>query len=127
MTLEGAHSIERHGQIDSGLPSDRRQESVGLLLDDDLLDHLGGERFDVGGVGKLRVRHDRRRIRVDQDDPVALSSQDSAGLGSRIVEFASLADDDGTGAENEDRMDVGTARHGGASLKERHLKVNALG
>ena len=33
---------------------------------------LGRHRLDVGPVGQLRVGHDRRRIRVDQDDPVAL-------------------------------------------------------
>ena len=50
---------------------------------------------DVGAVGRVRVGHDRRRVRVDQDDVVAFLAQGFAGLGARVVELARLADDDG--------------------------------
>ena len=40
-----------------------------------LLDVFGGDRLDVGGVRELRVRHDRRRVRVDQRDADPLLAQ----------------------------------------------------
>ena len=73
--------------------------------------HLPGDRLDVGDVGHLRVGHDRRRVGVDQDDPVALFAQRLAGLGAGIVELAGLADDDRAGADDQDAVDVGALRH----------------
>ena len=74
----------------------------GPLLRDDLLDHLPGDRLDVGGVGHLRVGHDRRRIRVDQHDAIAFLAQRLAGLRAGVVELARLADDDRAGADDQD-------------------------
>ena len=61
--------------------------------------------------GELRVGHDRRRVRVDEDDLVALLEQHLAGLRARVVELGRLADDDRTGAEDEDAVDVVSTRH----------------
>ena len=36
---------------------------------------FGRDRLDIGGVGQLRIGHDRRRVRIDQDDPIALLLQ----------------------------------------------------
>ena len=79
----------------------------------------GRDRLDIGGVGQVRVGHDRRRIGIDQDDPVALVLQRLAGLGAGIVELAGLADDDRPGADDEDRLDVGALRHGLAGTSRR--------
>ncbi len=53
----------------------------------------------------LGVGHDRRRVRVDQDDPVALLLQRLARLGSGVIELAGLPDDDGAGADDQDAFD----------------------
>ena len=58
------------------------------------LERFGVERLDVGRVGELRVGHDRRRVRVGEDHPVALLAQHAAGLGAGVVELAGLPDDD---------------------------------
>jgi hypothetical protein len=47
-----------------------------------------------------------------EDDPVALLPQGLARLGAGIIELARLADDDGTGADDQDGMDVGALGHG---------------
>jgi hypothetical protein len=60
----------------------------------------------VVGVG-----HDRRRVRVDEDDADALLAQDSAGLGTRVVELRGLPDDDRPGADDEDAVDVVALGH----------------
>ena len=70
----------------------------GCSRGDDLLDQVGGERLDVGGVGQLGVGHDRGRVGVDQHHAVALAAQHLAGLHAGVVELAALADGDGAGA-----------------------------
>src|SRR5690606_36935938 len=72
---------------------------------------FGGDRLHVGRVGQIRVGHDRRRVGVDQDDPVALFLQRLAGLGAGIVELTGLADDDRARPDDEDGLDVGTLGH----------------
>jgi len=62
-------------------------------------------------VGELRVGHDRRRVRVDEDDAVALLAQRLARLDARVIELARLADHDRAGADEEDRSQVGPLRH----------------
>ena len=68
-------ALEVQGTVERGLAAHGRQQGVGAFALDDLGDHLRRDRFDIGGVGQLRVGHDRRRVGVDQDDPVALVLQ----------------------------------------------------
>ena len=82
------------------------------LLGDDLFDDVGGERLDVGAVGELRIGHDRRRIGVDQDDPVAFLAERLARLGAGVIELAGLTDDDRAGADEQNGLDVGAFGHG---------------
>ena len=102
---------KRHRGVERGLAAEGRQQRVGLLAHDDLLDDLRRNRLDVGAVGELRIGHDRGRVGVDQDDAVALLAQRLAGLDAGIIEFAGLADDDRAGADEEDGLEVGTLGH----------------
>jgi hypothetical protein len=101
-----------HGQVEGRLAAEGGEDGVGPLPPDDLDEVVGVERLDVGGVGEVGVGHDRGRVGVGQDHPVALGLQDLAGLGARVVELAGLADDDGPGADEQDRVEVGAAGHG---------------
>ena len=112
---EHACLVERQRGVERGLPAHGGQQRVGALGSDDLGDDLRRDRLDVGGVRQLRVRHDRGRIGIDQDDAVALGLQRLAGLGARIVELAGLSDDDGARADDEDGLDVRALRHDAAS------------
>ena len=58
-------------------------------------------------MGHIGIGHDGRRIGVDEDDLVALVFERLACLGSGVVELAGLANDDGSGAEDHDFLDVG--------------------
>ena len=60
------------------------------------------QRLEVDRVRDLGIGHDRRRIRVDEDDPVAFLAQRAARLDSGVVELGGLTDDDRTGADDED-------------------------
>ncbi|MBG9885722.1 hypothetical protein ABE10_03795, partial [Bacillus toyonensis] len=117
--LQDSAFVQRHRGVESGLTAERRQDRVRLLLRDDRLDHLGRDRLDVGGVGKVRIGHDRRRVGVHQDDPHALLTEHAAGLGSGIVELAGLADDDRAGPDDEDGADVVALGHYWASFRAR--------
>lgn len=97
--------------VQRGLAAHGRQDGVGTLLGDDLLDRLPGDGLDVGDVGRGRVGHDRGRVAVDQDDLVALFAQRLAGLHAGVVKLAGLADDDGTGANDQNAFEVGALRH----------------
>src|SRR5262249_38747518 len=99
------------------------QQGLGAFFFDDLGDDRPGDRLDVGAVGRLRVGHDRGRVGVDQHDLVALFAQGLARLGAGIVELASLADDDGAGADQEDFLEVGTFRHGAREVRGTQYSV----
>ena len=102
---------ELHGDVQAGLAAERRQDGVGTLTVDDRRDDLPRERLDVRRVGEVGVGHDRRRVRVGEDDPIALLAQHAAGLGAGVVELAGLADDDRAGSDDQDRVDVGALGH----------------
>jgi hypothetical protein len=102
---------QRHGDVEAGLAAERRQHGVGPLALDDGRQHLGRQRLDVGPVGEVRVGHDRGRVRVGEDDAVALLAQHAAGLRAGVVELAGLADHDRAGPDDEDRVEVVAARH----------------
>ncbi len=109
--LQHAVALQRQRGVERRLPAHGRQQRVRALRRDDLGDDLRRDRLDVRGVGQLRIGHDRRRIGIDEDDPVALGLQSLAGLGSRIVELAGLADDDRSGPDDEDGLDIRALGH----------------
>src|ERR1051326_7223566 len=100
-----------HRGVQRGLPAHGWQQRVGLFPRDDFFHDLRRDRFDVGGVGEARIGHNSSRVGVDQDHPITLGLQRLARLGTGIVELAGLADDDGTGAYDQDGVDVGAFGH----------------
>ena len=101
--------IER--AVERSLAAHRRQQRVGLFLGDDLLDHARIDRLDIDRIRRFRVGHDRRRVRVDQDHPIALGFQRLAGLGPGVIELASLADDDRPSPDDEDGAEISSFWH----------------
>ena len=102
---------QRQGKIQPGLPSQRGQESIRPLPGDYRGHELRGQRLNVHPLGDLDIGHDRRRVAVDQDDFHALLAQRPAGLRTGVIELGRLPDDDRTGADDEDLLDVGALRH----------------
>lgn len=114
--LERTPIMQGHSGVQRSLPTEggeyRVDRMTGVALGlDDLLDVLGRDRLDVGGVGELRIGHDGRRVGVDQAHAQALGLEDAARLGARVVELAGLSDDDRAGADHQDVIDVVAARH----------------
>ena len=115
VALKNAHAAERQCGVQRGLAAHGRQQRVRAFLGDDLGDHFRRDRFDIGCIRQIGIGHDRGRIGVDEDDTVAFLFQRLTGLRARIVEFTSLADDNGARADNQDRFDICTFRHGRSS------------
>ena len=109
--FENAFAIEIHGQVESRLAAHGGQNSVWAFLFNDAGHHLPVHGLDVGGIGHLRVGHDGGRVGVDQHHAVPLFLKGLAGLGTGIVELAGLSDDDRTGPENHDGLNVCTFGH----------------
>ena len=109
--VESPVLVQRQRRVEPGLPAHRRKDRVGTLLLADLGDDLRRHRFDIGRIRQLRVGHDRRRVRIDHDDPIPFGFQSLDGLTSRIIELRRLADDDRPGADDEDRGNVVALGH----------------
>ena len=109
--LQNSGFPQRAGEVDPCLAANGGQEGVRLFAFDDLLERFRSQRLDVRSIGELRIGHDRRRIRVDEDDAIAFLFEGLAGLRAGVVELARLTDDDGTGADDQNRMEIGSLRH----------------
>src|SRR5829696_6765099 len=92
-------------QIQSGLTPEGWEQTVRSLALDNSLHDLRRQGLDVDRVGDALVGHDRRRVRVDEDRAHALFAQGAARLGTRVIEFRSLPNDDGSRTENENAPD----------------------
>ena len=102
---------QRERGVERSLPAHGRQDRVGPLLLDDLRHDFGRDRLDIGRIRQLGISHDRRRVRIDEDDAIALLLQRLHGLRARIIELARLPDNDRTRAYDEDGGDVCSFRH----------------
>ncbi|MPM37476.1 hypothetical protein SDC9_84093 [bioreactor metagenome] len=111
IALQDAALVELHRQIESGLAAQRGQQRVGAFAADDFMDDVDGQRFDIGSIREFRVGHDGRRVAVDQHHFEPFFFQHFAGLDAGIVEFATLADDDRTRADQHDFPDICTLGH----------------
>ena len=106
-----------NGQVQSSLAANCGQHGKTrsgrhlALNPDDFFQILQRERFDVSTVGRLRIGHDGRRIRVGQHHFKALGLERLAGLRARVVELRRLPDDNGPGAEDENLFDVSAFGH----------------
>ncbi len=71
-----------NGHIEPCLSTQSWEEGVRPLTRYDLLNHFGGDGFDVGPVGHLGIGHDGGGIAVYQDDFKPLLLEGLTGLGS---------------------------------------------
>ena len=62
MLLKNAQFVQLHRGVQCGLATKSWQNRIRLLFDDDRLDDLWGNRFDVGCVSEVWVGHDCGRI-----------------------------------------------------------------
>ena len=112
-TGERAAAVQLHGSVERRLSAKCRENRVGLFAFDDFFDDRRRDGLDVCAVRKLRIRHDRGRVRIDQNHFVSFFLQRLAGLHPGIVELAPLPDHDGTGSNDENLVQGRVFGHGG--------------
>ena len=103
--------VELQREVQGGLPAEGRQDRVGAFALDDRRERPPLERLDVGARGQLRVGHDRRGVRVDEDDLVPLFPKRLRPLRPGVVELARLPDDDGARADEQYFVQVVASGH----------------
>ena len=99
--LQEACLLQLHGKVQSCLSSQCGEYAVRLLLQDELLYHLNRQRLDIDAVRDVLIRHDGRRVGVQQNDLKPFLLQGTARLCSRVVELCCLSDDDRTGTDDQ--------------------------
>ena len=104
--FEKALLVQLHGHGQAGLAAQPRQHAVGLLLLDDALDGLHRQRLQVDLVRQGFVGHDGGRVAVHQHHVHPRRLQHPAGLGPGVVKLRRLPDDDGTGTDHENLLDI---------------------
>ena len=109
--LQNALLFQLHGKVQSRLAADAGDDGVRPLKADDTGDIFQRQRLHVNLVRDGGVGHDGRGVAVAQNDLVALFFQGEAGLRAGIVKFRRLTDDDGTGANDQNFLQIGTFRH----------------
>src|SRR5438552_225870 len=115
--IENAALGELDGDIQGRLAANRGQQRVRSFAFDDGCDKRGRERFNVGAIRDFRVGHDRRGIRIHKNDFVTLFAQRLAGLRSGVIEFTRLPDDNWTGTDDEDFLDVSALWHSASTQR----------
>ncbi len=100
-----------HGKVQAGLSADTGNDRVRTLLPQDPGHILQIQRFHVDLVRDGCIGHNGGRVGVHQQNLIALLFQRKAGLRSRVVELRCLTDDDGTGADDHDFLDVRSFWH----------------
>ena len=121
--LEHPGRVELDREVQRRLPAERREERIRALAPKHVCDALEVERLDVRPVGEPGVGHDRRRVRVDDDRPVAVLAQHLERLAAGVVELARLPDHDRAGADHADRVDVAAGRHQRASPSTQRSRI----
>ena len=94
------------------LPAHRRQNRVRALPGNNFLHRIPLNRLNISSVRHLRVGHNRRRIRIDENDAQPLATQRLARLRPRIIKLARLTDDNRPRANNQYRIQITTFGHG---------------
>ena len=92
MLLQKAVHGKAQSQFQSRIPAHCRQNAVRLFLFNNPLDDINIQRLDIDPVGKPVIRHNGRRIGIDQNGLKALLLQCTKRLRPGIIKFRRTAD-----------------------------------
>ena len=100
VAVENAGVRQIHGEVQTGLPTQRGQHAVRTLRLDHALKRLYRQRLDIDHVRDALVGHNRGGIGIHQHGGNALFAQRLARLRSGVIKLRRLPDNDGPGADN---------------------------
>ena len=103
--------VQLAGTVQCGLPTQGGKQGINggatfLFQFQHLADAGHRNWLDVRAVGKTWIGHDGGGIGIHQHHAVALFTQTLAGLRARVVEFTTLANDNGPRPNDQDVLDV---------------------
>ena len=94
--------VQSHRRIEARLTAKRvGRGRVGSFFFDDLRNDFPGDWLDVSAIGHFWIGHDGGGIRIDQHHRIAFFAERLTRLRAAIVEFATLSNDDGSGADEK--------------------------
>ncbi len=109
--IKHAGTCEFRRQIKPALAAKIRQQGIRPLLFDDFRHILQVKWLDVCYICHTRIRHNCRRVGIDQHNFIAKFSKGLAGLSTGVIELTGLSNDDGAGANNHYFVNVISFRH----------------
>ncbi len=98
--------IKFHREIERGLAAQSRQNRVGTLAADNLVERIHGQRLNVSAVRAVGVRHYCRGVRVRENDEITFLFKCFYRLNARVVELAPLPNDNGSRANNQNLTNI---------------------
>ena len=109
--LQHALLGQLHSEVEAGLTADAGDNRVRALKAADARHIFERQRLHIDLVRNGGIRHDGRRVGIDEDNLVALLAQRKASLRASIVELRRLSDDDRAGADDQHLVKICTLRH----------------
>ena len=109
--FQNALLFQLHGKIQSRLPTKSGNDGIRSFIADDAGNVFQCQRFHIDLIRNGRIRHNGGGIGITEDHLIALLFQRQTGLCAGIVELCCLADDNGTGTDDQYFMDICSLRH----------------
>jgi hypothetical protein len=91
VALEGTHAVHLHTQVQSGLTTEGKEDTIGTLALNDVSDVFGSNGEVVDFVGELVVGLDGRDVGVDQDRVDAGFFESLQSLGAYITRESKIS------------------------------------
>ena len=118
-------AFQLFGQLQSGLPTELNDDTLGLLVPDDVEDVLPKHRLEIQPVRSVAVGGDRFRVAVDHDRLVTRCAGRHHAVNAAVIKFNALANAVGAAAEHHNFAALGFWRFIG--LAERAVVIRRLG
>ena len=104
--IENALLGKLHGKIKTRLAAKVRKNGIGALLGDNLLKARFVQRLDIRGIRHDGIGHDCSGVGIHKNNLISASPESLTGLGSGIIKFTGLADNNRTRTDNQNFIHV---------------------
>ena len=104
--FQDAFFIQLNGQVQAHLAAQGGQQGIRAFLGNNAFQKFHIQGFYINPVGNVYVGHNGGRVAVDQHHFQPFFFQGPASLGPCIVKLCSLADNDRTGTDYHDFLDI---------------------
>ena len=100
-----AQFIGLFAEVEGRLTAHGGEDCVDGMLVQNVFQRIHRQRHEVNMIRRHRIGHDGGRVGIDQDNFDAFFAKGAGGLGSRIIKFTGLSDDNGSATDYQDGAD----------------------